>query len=1255
MDATNQSSEIYKHIKSRIDNNVNLPLPGNIDLFFWGEEKNINTYLHTLIQYCTSIGKEGSRYAYERIIIVHKDIEIKTKNIEEYFIPIITDQIKLEFLIPAHFEISELEKIINNAKNAFIIILNTENYLCPKHSPRLIEKLEGGKLTDFELKYLNVADNVLYLKDTIGSNFLLFDTQLYSTELGFLDILNEVNELSICGFTNEIVNRELIETSTIQALIKEKSISDILKYIESLGNNCDKDFIKLQVYSELMDEKGYFSNEIDRLFETMDKTNLSMQHYLKLAEISKKNYTLETTVNFLKKALYLTNEYFYLAKIADFSEGLRDDFQLEVIEKIKLLFPNSQKIKTYYLNEMIDGQDYNAAYDFAVENELSKELINFLYYLRNNFKEIDNSPYLFFTEGLKSNFIYEYLITLFKITKEHLIRHRNYSTLYQIIIVSNNHLKDSFVYLELIALSKIILSKLHREDKNSEDFKILLDILDFIFDIKNTSEQSLVYIKDQLVELIRYSNNYGYGFVFIVNYIYTKFINNHFILNGLDEIDRSGISTSIDILKNKHESIMKAMSLESVWIVGEYHSFDDDIIPSQKTVDDLIRLQFYGMLDSLKDSSKKPDRELESFNYSLILIHNLARYSSFKNSDFHFLRLALSTMANEQDKQKIRDYLQYFFFLPKTFERKKLGLLCYADVSHRMNNKDEALTCLALSIDDNKITANSYYLMGILTVRLFRDLNFHDKALEILEVLENNIRRFDYPLYNSIQSEVQFNKLSIQFNLCLRGLHFDTDELNNLLRQIIKLYESEKKLNNDIKPLLTLAVQAYKILRQKGALTQEFDQFFSSIKDNNYNIPSFLLSILHDDFDPIFALYLKQIGSHAENLIEDLTYLKILAQSYLNQIENKEQNNLLFCLEVLTESSIKNSRSHKINAQIKPFNSIEEYIRCIETLRSDTDIVYLCLNQFNQLISAQITESEVKIEQNINFNIDAFIEWKKKFPKGYGDYDVNKDPNLFYDSIEELGLNIELTRHTVFVFDTQLHSLIPNIFLHDRTLIGTKNPISVAPSLTWLNHIVHLDKLDNQKTLKSWISNADSEGYTLKTIIDIYSEDNVLENYNIELDTSHSLPKGLEDSKLAMITAHGGTTVAGNYFSSVSDEGSLEVHYQEFAKKLQNCGVVVLFVCNAGRFNNHPYLSTTISLQKELLKNGCETIIASPWPLDAMMTPRWFGCFLNKWIDESLTVAEAVYQTNMHFYENDFNPAKYLALSVFGNPFKKYL
>ena len=72
------------------------------------------------------------------------------------------------------------------------------------------------------------------------------------------------------------------------------------------------------------------------------------------------------------------------------------------------------------------------------------------------------------------------------------------------------------------------------------------------------------------------------------------------------------------------------------------------------------------------------------------------------------------------------------------------------------------------------------------------------------------------------------------------------------------------------------------------------------------------------------------------------------------------------------------------------------------------------------------------------------------------------------------------------------------------------------------------------------------------------------------------------------------------------------------------------------------------------MRNGCETIIASPWPLDAMMTPNWFEYFLRRWVDDALTVAEAVFQTNKHFYTRDYEADKYLALSVFGNPFKKY-
>ncbi|ETQ99874.1 site-specific integrase [Acinetobacter baumannii] len=55
-----------------------------------------------------------------------------------------------------------------------------------------------------------------------------------------------------------------------------------------------------------------------------------------------------------------------------------------------------------------------------------------------------------------------------------------------------------------------------------------------------------------------------------------------------------------------------------------------------------------------------------------------------------------------------------------------------------------------------------------------------------------------------------------------------------------------------------------------------------------------------------------------------------------------------------------------------------------------------------------------------------------------------------------------------------------------------------------------------------------------------------------------------------------------------------------------------------------------------------------------MLTPQWFELFLQNWIHNKLTVTQAVYETNKHFYSSNNDPSKYLALSIFGNPFKRY-
>lgn len=1251
MDITSQNKNIYQFFQQRIDSSIDLPLPDNMDLFFWGDEKNINIYIDTLISYSALIQISESEYLYKKIIIINTNLNIDIEKIETHYNSILKDKLTLEFITASYFNTSELESIIDSMENAFVIVLNTEKYLPSDYDPKLTQILNGKKLTDFELRYLNVANTVLSFENRGSSNFIIFDTQLYMLDLDFITPLYEIEALSICGFTNTMKNQEQDIKLKIQNMIDDNAIAELIEYINNLEGIDDKDFLKLQVYSQLMDDRGFFKKEIDSLFESINKNNLSSHHYLKLAEISKNLYTKETTIGLLKQALALTDDYFYLAKISDLSEGLNDEIYFEVTSKIVTLFPESNKAKIYKINEMIKSKNYEDAYNFSLNNSFEQEFIDYMLYLKDNINELDTSPYVFFTKAIES--IHDrYLVSLLHITKEKLLSEGKYIELYHLILNHRDYFDNIFVYSQLVSLAKILLSKPHEEIGVDSD--LLLDILEYVFELTNTENQSITYVKDKLAELVDYASNYGYGFAFIVSYIYNKFTSDGFVLTDIDEIDRSSITTDINTLKKETKSICDEIFSTGTLIIGEYHAFPQNFIPEQKVIEDLIRLQFYGALDNLQQNIEEINEEVESINYAFSLIYNLARFSSSKNSDLHFLRVVLSVMTLKHDSQKIRDYLQYLLFIPKTLERKKIGLLGYADVSHRMNDTDEALTCLALSMEHGEISVNSYYLTGILTARILRDLDFNDKALKVLEIVERNIGEFNRDILDSTANEIKSIRLAVKFKACIRQVDTDITKLISLLPELLEFYENELKLHHDIKPSLTLAIQSYKMLQDKEVDTQKFDDFFRKLDSTNSKLPDFLSALIHGDFNFIFNLYLKQEGRYSEKSSEDFTKLKTLSHMYLNDINNKNEYEILFCLEILAEHAIRDRHSYQIDAPIKPFATIDEYIASVNNLRRDADIIYLGLNQINQLVIAKIRESIIEIEKINTFNLDAFIEWNKSFPKQYGYYDANEEPNLFYDSIELLGLNIETTRSTIFIFDTQLHSLIPNLFLNEGKFIGAENVITTAPSITWLNYVVNSDEGQKKSSLKAWISNADTEGWTLKTIIDRYTDNNTFENYNIDLNTSHYLPTSLQNSKLALITAHGGTTGKSNYFSSVSDEGGFKVHYQNFAQNLRNCDVVILFVCNAGRFNNHPYLSTTISLQKELLRNGCETIIASPWPLDAMMTPNWFEYFLRRWVDDALTVAEAVFQTNKHFYTRDYEADKYLALSVFGNPFKKY-
>jgi hypothetical protein len=1158
---------------------------------------------------------------YKKIIIINNALLID-KSLFKGF----SDAINLEFIETETYEVDELKEIIATNEKSFIIILNIEKYMSLVENLKIIESLKKRELERIELPYYNVANNVSYLNDDLNNNFILLDADLYMRNFDFLEPLQEINKLSIQGFTNSIINEYFDIVNNLKEMIKNKSILEINEYIDSLNNIYNKDFLKIQIYSELEDEKGIFQKQINNIFEKIDINILSADECISLAKVAKKFFNKKITIELLTRAFSLSDDYICLRDISEICENLSIELYEEVSAKILEKFPNSERSKLHKINSLIKSKDFKKAYDFASGNSFEKNLVNYLKFLSENYQILSKDFYYFCTLGVSSNLSEKYLHSLFVITREYLNNNKDFQGWFVLLQNFSILLNSEKTYSEYNLFTKELLKISDKLDKDDEIFNFLFFSLEYLLDFNNAGNISINTIKEKLVDLVEFSQNNGYGFAFILQFLLKKFISGNFSLQPNTELDKESISIPLNVIKENTELLMNEL-FESKMVIfdGSYHLFKNSQI-QQETINDLLRIHSYGLIDEFNNEHIPSDEFIQFYNQELYFIYNLSRISSFKNWDLDFLRISLCKLLHIYGSQTIRDFSQYLLILTDSNQRKRIGLLGYADISHRLSNFNDALVCLALSIKEGCIPINYYYLTGILMCRLFRDLRFNDKATKLLEVMESNIKKFDINIFNSIGSELIFMRLNFKFKELLLHAVSNLEDLEKLLEEVLDFYNQELNSGSDTNPSLVLAVQIYKILKTYNVNTNKFEKFFQSLNFEKNTLNPLFSSILFEDFNSIFSLYKKIKGSYAENLATDLNQLGTISRAYLNNINEKNKYEILFCLELLSEQSIKDINSKNVDAQIKLFENIDEFISVLEKVADINDVIYMGLNQNQKLIIAHLTKNEkisidIKIESN--FSIQNFIAWSKKFPKEYGFFDINKDPNLFFDSIESLGINVELNRETIFIFDTEIHSLIPNIFLSPNGFVGTQFPISVTPSLTWLNNTMH--SVNQYQNMKAWISNDDSkDSMTLKTLEGIYVEENILDNFRIHLDTSHCIPENLNHSKMIMITAHGGTNHKNNIFSSISDEGSINIHYKDFSQKLSSNELVILFVCNAGRFDNHPYLSSTMSLPRELLKHGCETVITSPWPLNAMMTPYWFEVFLKKWVHDELTVTQNI-------------------------------
>jgi hypothetical protein len=276
-----------------------------------------------------------------------------------------------------------------------------------------------------------------------------------------------------------------------------------------------------------------------------------------------------------------------------------------------------------------------------------------------------------------------------------------------------------------------------------------------------------------------------------------------------------------------------------------------------------------------------------------------------------------------------------------------------------------------------------------------------------------------------------------------------------------------------------------------------------------------------------------------------------------------------------------------------------------------------------------------------------FKSWVLEYPYRYGIDDSST--NLFYTTTADLRLSELPDGPIIMAADATFQPFPPNIFFLGDDFAGRTHPIAAVPSLAWLNAAQQSGALGDGR-LCAWISTAagGSESKTLPMIAERLGP--TLTEYSFTIDSGPTLPEAFAGATMAVITAHGGIHDTEGFFQVVSDEGILRVTPGALAAALRNVGIVVLFVCSGGRADKHPGAHTTLGLARQILDRGSQAVIASPWPLDSRVPSHWLPAFLTHW-----SAGEPLIQAN--FAANKIvdqyfalDPAKGLAMTVFGNP-----
>ncbi|MDW6005348.1 hypothetical protein [Vibrio mangrovi] len=786
------------------------------------------------------------------------------------------------------------------------------------------------------------------------------------------------------------------------------------------------------------------------------------------------------------------------------------------------------------------------------------------------------------------------------------------------------------VYKIIYCLEQLILLGFDIS-KNEKLIKVTLnEIIEYV-----AVNPDLTHLRTKLFSLVSIANFGKYGLPALAS-LALKLASRGLRINKVRNAEKESVSNEqvTDFIRKVFDWLDK----ESVIELG-VSSLPERLIPED--VDghlvSLKNLLNYGVQDGREDLDIT---EQLAYVISLLAPHA----DKLIAEDLFALKLLANHFWSQNNPQLARNLAEQIIDVSlNDATRKLIAWSCYSDIYLRQAKPLDALIacCCCFSIDEAIEPKHAFEIIFLLA-KITRDLHLSDISLQITANASQLVDNYDI----GIQAGLRLQNLNAGIKL-LEITSWKSQEASSLIDELTSLSKQVIEKGEEILPTAILLYQAVEKAKHDGLKLQK--DTIEVLKEISNRLPISTLekirvmSSLTPEIHDIFSLNDSiQIGDFSQDRPEDLKMVKLLARRNLSHdSSNYDKKDLFNLLELLSDSATNSKAPQNESDRYELF----DYATSLSS--QGFTVLQIALNQNGDLRGTIIKNGIFESLVETKAFKENLLTWQKSYPHKYGDIREQEGNNVFYETMSELEISIPNTERLIVCAEPNLQQIPLNILQINRDFLGQKTSCCYVPSISWLKQLTERNKVKRNKR-SAWISISQDSLGTLEIAHSRLTP--VFEEYQFEVSTESKIPFHCSNSQLAVITAHGGIASDNGYFKKIADEQEFYFSPATLASSIKNCGVIVLFVCSGGKLDQSPYSETTFGLPKLLLENSCETVIASPWPLDSFFIHRWLEAFINEWDSGSCALDACFYANKTIMEENSYFAGRGLAMTLFGNP-----